>query len=178
MTRRLPPSPCLAAALFVVACGSDGNSGGTDVSAVSQQSSSGTLSSSSGAPLCGSTSGGNAVWPLTQYVYALNSGIEDAYRSIIPSTLLSLEDHVFPASCEAPVGTTLDIRSSGDPSHAVWFAPEHSTSFVEGDDMTRAAGDATTIAVPGATGTYKLFVLDAEGQKLGESAALLRVVGE
>lgn len=120
----------------------------------------------------------DAVWPLTQYGYALNSGIEDAYRSIIPSELLSLEDYVFPASCEAPVGTTLDIRSSGDPSHAVWFAPENTTSFVEGDDMTRAAGDATTIAVPGATGTYKLFVLDAEGQKLGESAALLRVVGE
>lgn len=120
----------------------------------------------------------DAVWPVTQYGYALNSGIEEAHRSIIPSQLLSLEDYVFPASCEAPVGTMLDIKSSGDPSNAVWFAPADSTSFVEGADMTRAAGDSTTIAVPAAAGTYKLFVLDATGQKLGESAALLRVVGE
>ncbi|HEU5073302.1 MAG TPA: hypothetical protein VFU02_04000, partial [Polyangiaceae bacterium] len=72
----------------------------------------------------------------------------------------------------------LDIRSSGDPSNAVWFAPADSTTFVEGDNMTQAAGDATTIPVPAAAGTYKLFVVDSAGQKLGESAALLRVVGE
>jgi hypothetical protein len=41
--------------------------------------------------------------------------------------------------------------------------------------MTRGTGTATSLAVPTQTGTYKLFVLDAEGAVLGESAALLRV---
>jgi len=119
----------------------------------------------------------DAVWPVTQYGFALNSGIEEAYRSIIPSELLAVQDYVFPASCEAPAGSMLDIRSSGDPTHEVWFAPANSMSFAEGEGMTRAAGDATTIAVPAAAGTYKLFVVDSHGQKLGESAALLRVGG-
>ena len=65
----------------------------------------------------------DAVWPVAQYGYALNSGIEASYRDIIPTELLSLQDYVFPASCEAPAGTTLDIRSSGDASGTVWFAP-------------------------------------------------------
>jgi hypothetical protein len=118
----------------------------------------------------------DAVWPVTQYGYALNSGIEEAYRSIIPSELLTLQDYVFPASCEAPTGTMLDIRSSGDASNTVWFAPAGTTSFVEGADMTSAAGDATSIAVPTA-GTYKLFVVDSQGQTVGESDAQLRVSG-
>ena len=41
--------------------------------------------------------------------------------------------------------------------------------------MTKAAGTATSIAVPTTAGTYKLHVVDAQGNKLGESAALLRV---
>jgi hypothetical protein len=118
------------------------------------------------------------VWPLTQYGFCLNAGIQEAYRSIIPSSLMSTQDYVFPASCAVPRGTgTIDIRSSGDSSHTVWFAPAGTTSFVEGATMTRAAGDATSIAVPTAAGTYKLFVLDSQGNNLGASAALLRVSG-
>jgi hypothetical protein len=41
--------------------------------------------------------------------------------------------------------------------------------------MTKAAGDATTIAVPTTAGNYKLFVVDSQGKKSGESTALLRV---
>ena len=36
--------------------------------------------------------------------------------------------------------------------------------------MTKAAGDATSIAVPTTAGSYKLFVVDSQGKKLGESA--------
>ncbi len=120
----------------------------------------------------------DAVWPVTQYGYALNSGIEESYRGIIPSELLSLQDYVFPASCEAPTGTVLDIRSSGDASNTVWFAPAGTSTFVENGDMTSAAGDATSIAVPTSTGTYRLFVVDSQGQVLGESEAQLRVTGD
>jgi hypothetical protein len=116
------------------------------------------------------------VWPLTQCGYAINSGVEDAYNGLIPRSLLPVQDSVFPASCAAPMGTaSVPIRSTGDGKNTVWFAPAGTTSFAEGPTMTKAAGDATTIAVPTTAGTYKLSVVDADGKKSAESAALLRV---
>ncbi len=116
------------------------------------------------------------VWPITQYGYCLNAGVQEQYRSLIPSKLMSVQDYVFPASCAAPKGTsTLKIRSSGTPSNTVWFAPAGTTTFVEGATMTKAAGDATSIAVPTTAGSYRLSVIDAQGKKVGESSALLRV---
>jgi hypothetical protein len=44
------------------------------------------------------------VWPVTQYGYCLNAGVQAAYRSVIPSKLMSTQDDVFPASCAAPRG--------------------------------------------------------------------------
>ena len=116
------------------------------------------------------------VWPLTQYTTCLNSGIHDAYRSILPSKLLSTQDFVFPASASVPRGTaTIGIRSTGNQSNAVWFAAAGTTAFAAGANMTKAAGTSTTLAIPTNAGTYKLHVVDAQGSKLGESAAILRV---
>ena len=116
------------------------------------------------------------VWPVTQYGYCLASGIEEAYRSIIPSSVMSTQDYVFPASCAIAKGTaTINIRSSGNASNTVWFAPAGTTTFTAGATMTTAAGTATSIAVPSNTGSYKLIVLDSQAKKLGESTALLRV---
>jgi hypothetical protein len=118
----------------------------------------------------------DAVWPLVQYSICVKSGIEDQYRKAIPSSVLPIQDYVFPASCAASTGTSsIPIRSSGDSSKSVWFAPAGTTSFVAGGTMTKAAGDATSIAGPTTAGTYKLFVVDSQGKKLGESASLLRV---
>jgi hypothetical protein len=116
------------------------------------------------------------VWPATQYATCLGSGIQDTYRAILPTALVSTQDFVFPASCAVARGTsTLGIRSSGDGSNAVWFAPAGTTTFTAGATMTKASGTATSIAVPANAGTYKLHVVDAQGNKIGESAALLRV---
>jgi hypothetical protein len=41
--------------------------------------------------------------------------------------------------------------------------------------MTRAAGNATSIAVPATAGSYKLSIVDAQGSKGGEAAAQHRV---
>jgi hypothetical protein len=118
----------------------------------------------------------DAVWPVTQYGFAVKSGIEDQYRSVLPSSVVPVQDYVFPASCAAPKGTaTLTIRSSGDAGNTVWFAPTGTTTFAEGATMTKAAGTATSIAVPTTAGTYKLFVVDSQGKKSAESSALLRV---
>ena len=120
----------------------------------------------------------DAVWPVTQYGFAVKSGVEDQYRNAVPSTLLPIQDYVFPASCAAPKGTaTLTIRSSGDAANTVWFAPAGTTTFAEGATMTKAAGNAASIAVPTTAGTYKLSVVDSQGKKMGESSALLRVGG-
>jgi len=116
------------------------------------------------------------VWPVTQYGYCLNSGVEEAYRAIVPNSLISTQDFVFPASCAVAKGTnTISIRSSGSASNTVWLAPAATTNFTEGATMTKATGTSTTIAVPTNAGTYKLCVVDGQGKKLGESAALLRV---
>jgi len=117
------------------------------------------------------------VWPLAQYTVAVNAGVQDTYRGVFPDGLYRVPDYVFPANCSAALGSdkALTIRSSGDPANNVWFAPAGTTNFLEGANMTKAAGDATTIAVPAQAGSYKLHVLDAQGKKLGESSALLRV---
>jgi hypothetical protein len=118
----------------------------------------------------------DAVWPVTQYGHVVRSGLDDQYRSLIPTSVLEIQDHVFPASCAAPKGTaSLEIRSSGDAGNTVWFAPSGTTTFSEGATMTKAAGTSTSIAVPAASGTYKLFVVDSQGKQRGESTALLRV---
>jgi hypothetical protein len=116
------------------------------------------------------------VWPVKQYGFCLAAGVEEAYRSVIPSNLMPTQDYVFPASCAIAKGTaSVSIRSSGNAANAVWFAPAGTSTFTEGATMTKAAGTATSIAVPANTGSYKLFVVDGQGKKLGESAALLRV---
>jgi hypothetical protein len=116
------------------------------------------------------------VWPVTQYGYCLKSGVQDQYRAIIPSGLIAAADYVLPASVAVAVGTaTIPIRSSGNTSNAVWLAPAGTTAFAAGATMTKAAGDATVIAVPSSAGTYKLSVVDSTGTKVGESAALVRV---
>jgi hypothetical protein len=118
----------------------------------------------------------DAVWPLAQYNTCVSSGIQDAHPILLSSGLTSVQDYVFPASCSAARGTSsLTIRSSGAAANTVWLAPAGTTSFVEGATMTRAAGTATSIAVPTTAGTYKLHVVDAQGRKAGESAAILRV---
>jgi hypothetical protein len=117
------------------------------------------------------------VWAVTQYNTCLNSGVQEAYRSIIPGSLLSTQDYVFPASCAIGAGAVVNIRSSGDSSNTVWFAPAGTTSFSQGPTMTTAAGTATSIAAPSTAGTYKLCLVNSSGSKVGESNALLRVSG-
>ena len=73
-------------------------------------------------------------------------------------------------------GATMHPTSVQPPSgRALCHAPAGTTTFVAGATMTKASGTATSIAVPANAGTYKLHVVDAQGNKVGESDALLRV---
>jgi len=117
------------------------------------------------------------VWPLTQYNACVASGLEDSYRNIAPSNLIAPADWVFPASCAAAAGASdpITVRTAASAGASIWFAPSGTTQFTAGSTMTTAAGDAKSLAAPKTAGTYKLFVIDAQGKKLGESAAQLRV---
>ncbi len=119
------------------------------------------------------------VWPVEIYnLTCANSGVQNEYMNIIPRSVIPLADYVFSASCFVNGSKgTINIHSSGDSSNTIWFARSGTTDFSEGITMTKAKGNATSIASPGATGTYKLFVLDSEGKKIGESSMQLRVTG-
>ena len=117
------------------------------------------------------------VWPMTAYNICVNSGVQDEYRSIVPENVIPVADYVFPASCQASAGEVINIRSSGNTSNTVWFAPAGTTNFANGATMTKAAGTATSIAAPTKAGSYKLFVVDAQGKKISESECLVRVRG-
>jgi hypothetical protein len=119
----------------------------------------------------------DAVWPLKQYTVCVNSGVQDAYADIIPEGRIPLMDYVFPASCAVTAKAAIPIRSTGDSTNTVWFAPTGVTSFAENVSTSKAKGNATTINAPAANGTYKLHVVNAAGKKIGESTFILRVTG-
>jgi hypothetical protein len=117
----------------------------------------------------------NDVWPLSPYNIALNAGLEASYRNIVPLTNFSLPDYVLPASVYVDTySTTIPINSTGDSTNTVWLAPSGTTTFTAGNTMTSANGTATSIRVPYAAGDYKLFVVDAQGNRSAESKFLVR----
>jgi len=118
------------------------------------------------------------VWPAAAYGIAVNSGLEDAFRDIIPPSNLSLPDYALPASTFVGSGTSsISVRSAGDVTKAIWLAPSGTTTFAAGPTMTRADGTATSIAVPMSSGDYRLYVLDAQGNRSAQSASIVRRQG-
>lgn len=117
------------------------------------------------------------VWPAQAYNIALNAGLEETYRSIAVPSRIALQNYVLPASVFVNSAATLNIRPAGDASKTVWLAPSGTTSFVEGVSQTKAGGTATSIVVPQTAGSYKVFIVDAAGNRSSESLALVRVSG-
>jgi hypothetical protein len=118
------------------------------------------------------------VWPAAAHGIAVNSGLEDAYRDIIPQAQLSLPDYALPASTFVTSATaSIPIRGTGDAARTVWLAPSGTTAFVAGPTMTRASGTATSIAVPATSGEYRLYVVDAQGNRSAESKWIVRQQG-
>ena len=114
------------------------------------------------------------VWPFAQYKVCVNSGISDEYRSLMPTWLKSEADYAFPASCATTGGSKLPVRKvDGN----IWIAPDGTTSFKAGADMTRAGGSAGSIRTPSEEGEYRIYVLDREGKVLSKSGHILRIKG-
>jgi hypothetical protein len=118
------------------------------------------------------------VWPAAAHSIAVNSGLEDTYRDITAQGQVSLPNYVLPASTFVTSATaTIPIRSTGDATRTVWLAPLGTTTFVAGPTMTRAGGTATSMAVPATSGEYRLYVVDAQGNRSAESKWIVRQQG-
>lgn len=115
------------------------------------------------------------VWPFEQYKICLNSGLSDDYKHIMPAGLMPEADYVFPASCETTGGSMLPIRKSA--GNTIWIAPDSTTSFKQGSNMTRAAGSAGSIRTPKTDGEYRIYVVSSDGKVLSKSEHLLRING-
>ncbi|MDX2676426.1 RICIN domain-containing protein [Streptomyces sp. NY05-11A] len=115
------------------------------------------------------------VWPSQAYDIAVNSGLENAYKDIVPRSNLGLQDYVLPASTFTGEGVSpIPVRALGDATKTLWLAPSGTTTFAVGPTMTKAAGTATTIAVPPKPGDYRLYVVDAQGNTSAASKSLVR----
>ena len=117
----------------------------------------------------------DSVWPSQAYSIAVNSGLEDAYKDIVPRSNLGLQDYALPASTFTGKGvSSVPVRSIGDSTSTFWLAPSGTTTFAVGPTMTKAAGTATTVTVPPTVGDYHLYVVDAQGNASPASQALVR----
>ncbi|GIJ36333.1 RICIN domain-containing protein [Micromonospora sediminimaris] len=118
------------------------------------------------------------VWPAAAYGIAVNSGLQDSFRDITQPRNLPTQDYVLPASTFVGSGTSsIPIRNGGDATRSLWLAPSGTTTFAVGPTMTRADGNATSIAVPTSSGDYRLYVVDAQGSRSAESKSLVRRQG-
>jgi hypothetical protein len=115
------------------------------------------------------------VWPSQAYGIAVNAGLEDLYKDIVPSSNVALQDYALPASTFTGKGVmTIPVRSPGDGTKTLWLAPSGTTTFAAGPTMTSASGTSTTISVPQTAGDYRLYVVDAQGNASAASKALVR----
>ncbi len=90
----------------------------------------------------------------------------------------TVQDTVFASAVSAMANEKVTITSSGNAGNSIWFAPEGTQNFTEGATITRAAGNATSIYAPQASGTYRLFVQDRAGNVSSPSNAVLTVTAD
>ncbi|ROO59634.1 parallel beta helix pectate lyase-like protein [Micromonospora sp. Llam0] len=115
------------------------------------------------------------VWPAAGYGIAVRSGLESSYQDIIPQSNLFSPDYALPASTfVSSESASIPVRSAGDATRTIWLAPSGTTAFAAGPTMTRADGTATSIAVPTTPGDYRLYILDAQGNRSAESRSIVR----
>lgn len=128
-----------------------------------------------------------AVGPLTEGVYStckVKVTDQGGASSTLAMTAFTIDttapvnqNTVFASSVRKQGGASVTIVSSGDTTNNVWFGPGSGTvNFVAGATTTKAtSGTSTTILAPANEGTYRLFVLDAAGNKSASSTATLVV---
>ncbi len=88
------------------------------------------------------------------------------------------QDTVFASAVSGMANAAITVVGSGNADDIIWFAPQSTQNFTEGTTITRAAGNATAIYAPQASGTYRLFVQDRAGNVSSPSNAVLTVTAD
>ncbi|WP_207659318.1 Ig-like domain-containing protein, partial [Anaerobacterium chartisolvens] len=105
------------------------------------------------------------IWPAEGNQIVLNSGLTDEYTHMIPRSLIADTEFELASNIIMGKGEKLSRRGLLEHGDTVWLAPAGTTEFVEGNTMTKAAGDAKTIDAPSAPGEYKLYIVYADSSK-------------
>lgn len=103
------------------------------------------------------------IWPLKGYETVLYSGLEDKYVFMVDPEDIRDTDYELAANVRLAAGQKLPRRGLLSKEDEVWLAEEGTTTFAEGPDMTKAAGNEKTIDVPEVPGEYKLYIRYAGG---------------
>ncbi|OUM65302.1 hypothetical protein PIROE2DRAFT_60100 [Piromyces sp. E2] len=106
---------------------------------------------------------GDYIWPLKGYETVLYSGLEDKYvymvgKDVMPDTYYELASNV-----RLSAGDELPRRGLLKETDTVWLAPKGTSSFNEGANMTKSAGNAKSMKVPSTPGEYKMYIKYANG---------------
>lgn len=121
----------------------------------------------------------DGVWPLEAYEITLNAGMQKDYVKRYADELIALyggaQNIVLPSSVQMNNNETLPIMGFLSAEDKIWLAPEGTTEFVEGEDMTAAPGNAETITVPTLDGNYRAYVQFSDGSVTGGSSFSVRV---
>lgn len=90
---------------------------------------------------------------------------------------LATPNEVFPISVTAAAGSEVALTAAPSAGTTAWFAPAGTTSFAEGNTMTKLTGDGTrtSILAPAIAGKYKLYIVTAADTQA--SSAELTVTG-
>jgi len=103
------------------------------------------------------------IWPQAAHDTIMNSGLEDRYMHLIPTSLLSRVHRELVCSVKTLGGSLLNKRGLLSAADEVWIAPAGTTTFVEGPTMTKSTGDAKTYLAPADGGRYRMIVKYADG---------------
>lgn len=115
------------------------------------------------------------IWPMKGYETVLNSGLEDKYVYMIGKDVIPDTDYELVSNVRLTAGDKLKRRGLLNANDTVWLAPAGTSSFAEGADMTKAAGNVKEMAIPEQAGQYKLYIVYADGSVSDESTFTLYV---
>jgi len=97
-------------------------------------------------------------WPQMGHDVVLNSGLTDEYVWMVPESILSKADYELASNVQYRPGMKHHRRGLLSPTDEVWIAPRNTTTFVEGDTMTKSAGNDKVMDIPSKEGTYTLYI--------------------
>ena len=91
----------------------------------------------------------------------LNSGLTDEYLGLVQKSVMSAVDYELASRVQYRPGMQHHRRGLLLATDEVWIAPRGTTAFVEGETMTKSAGNAKSMDIPSKEGTYTLYIRQA-----------------